>query len=359
MHEPDACSSRFSASARVSRLRGRHAILAVALLLAMALLGGCSTAAGGGDAASAGSGSSGLTLPGYPVTVTDCGVRTTYHHPPRRVVTLHQQATEMLLALGLGNRMVGTAFRTTTILPKYRTQYQQIPELAGKYEFPSYEKLLQAHPDFVYSTFDRAFSAKAGRSRERLRNAGIKTYLSRNNCTDGPVTMQTLWAELRSLGKIFHVEGRAGALIRKSKAELATAKRKLAGVDPASVFVYAINPKAPLTEGGHAISSEILRRAGGRNIFADNDKQIFSTSWEQVIQRRPEWILITGTGGAQSESVQQKKQTLLSKPGLAHVPAITHHRFAVLSQPEIRFGIRAPASVAKLARQLHPGRFHS
>jgi iron complex transport system substrate-binding protein len=153
----------------------------VALLLAMALVGGCGIAGGGGDATSAGSGSSGLTLPGYPVTVTDCGVRTTYHHPPRRVVTLHQRATEMLLALGLGDRMVGTAFRTTTILPKYRTQYQHIPELAGKYEFPSYEKLLQARPDFVYSGNSQGFAAKAGRSRARLRKAGIKTYLSRNN----------------------------------------------------------------------------------------------------------------------------------------------------------------------------------
>src|SRR5579883_691179 len=46
-----------------------------------------------------------------PVTINNCGVTQTYQKPPERAVTLSQAATEVMLALGLDKRMVGTAFQ--------------------------------------------------------------------------------------------------------------------------------------------------------------------------------------------------------------------------------------------------------
>src|SRR5690625_1085360 len=62
---------------------------------------------------------------------------------PQRVVTLEQSATEMMLALGLEQYMVGTAFLSSEILPEYKDEYSNIPVIADKY--PSKESFLEAN----------------------------------------------------------------------------------------------------------------------------------------------------------------------------------------------------------------------
>ncbi|GLW11642.1 hypothetical protein Misp01_67700 [Microtetraspora sp. NBRC 13810] len=75
--------------------------------------------------------------PGFPVTVADCGVSTTYERPPRRVVSLNQHATEVMLALGLEKSMVGTGYLDDRILPEYAPAYDRIKVLSA--EYPSCE----------------------------------------------------------------------------------------------------------------------------------------------------------------------------------------------------------------------------
>ncbi len=346
MRPPATCTPGPSEPARAPLPRRRRVVIALASLTLTALLAGCGAGTGGT------ADTRGAAPPGFPVTITNCGVTTTYQRPPQRVVTMNQHVTEIMLALGLEGRMVGTAFLDDRILPEYREEYRRIPVLAEQY--PSYEVLLKAAPDFVYGGFASAFSTQEGRSRKRLREAGIKTYLNVANCTGGPVTMKQVRRELRTVARIFGVPERAGKLIGEMNARLAAARRRLAGVEPTSVFVYDSGTKAPMTAGGHGIANEIIRLAGGRNIFAGLNDSFPDVSWEQVIQRRPEAIVILDYG---STSVKKKKQALLNKPALANVPAIEHRRFAVLPLTSAVAGIRAPHAVGELGRQLHPERF--
>ena len=83
-----------------------------------------------------------------PVTIENCGVTTTYAQAPRRAVTLNQHATEVMLSLGLADRMVGTAYMDDTILPELAEAYAGVPVIAE--EYPSKEVLLAAQPDFVF-----------------------------------------------------------------------------------------------------------------------------------------------------------------------------------------------------------------
>ena len=52
-------------------------------------------------------------------TYTNCGVRNTLTKTPERVVTIHQGATEFMLAMGLEDKMVGTAYIDDSIWPRY------------------------------------------------------------------------------------------------------------------------------------------------------------------------------------------------------------------------------------------------
>ncbi|MBC9718256.1 ABC transporter substrate-binding protein [Streptomyces sp. TRM66268-LWL] len=289
------------------------------------------------------------TAAGFPYTVTNCGVKTTFTAPPERAVTMNQHVTEVLLELGLKDRIAGTAYLDDEVLPKYAADYKSRPVLAD--EYPSYEKLLSVNPDFVYGGYASAFAGNEGRSRGALAKSGIETRLNVEGCAKSAVTMKDLYREVREVGGTFGVRERADAWVRGAEKELADTARQLKGTKPLSVFVYDSGDKTAFTAGGQGIGNEIITRAGGRNVFADLDKSFGDASWENVVERAPEVIVIYDYG---AQTVAQKKKRLLEDPALADVPAIRNKRFAVLPLSDAVLGVRAPAAVEKLAEQLHP-----
>ncbi|MEE1814858.1 ABC transporter substrate-binding protein [Streptomyces sp. SP18ES09] len=287
--------------------------------------------------------------PGFPYTVTNCGVTTTYQAPPRRAVTMNQHVTEVMLALGLEKSLVGTAYLDDAILPAYKKAYDTVPVLAK--EYPSKEALLAANPDFVYGGYASAFDAKAGRSRDDLKRSGIATRLNTEYCPSGSTSLDDLYREVRETGRTFGVADRAETWIRGARTTVAATEKRLKGVSPVSVFVYDSGDKTAFTAGGKGIGNELITRAGGRNVFADLDKTFGDATWEQVLDRRPEVIVIYDYG---TTTVAQKKKRLLDDPALRDVPAVKNRRFAVLPLSDTVLGVRVPAAVDKLAAQLHP-----
>ncbi|MGW1147459.1 ABC transporter substrate-binding protein [Streptomyces sp. NPDC002454] len=319
-----------------------------ALVLASALLAGCGTGAperrGGRDAPSA---------PGFPVTLDNCGVRTTYERPPERVVTIHQHPTEVMLALGLGDRLVGTAFPDSAPLPGHAREFRGLPVLSERE--PSFETVLAAEPDFVYGGFDSAFAAQEGRSREAFAEAGIDTRLNLEYCGRGRTSMSDAYAEIRAVGSVFGVRERADRLVAELRRRVEDAHRAVRGARAVPVLVYDSGQKTAYTAGGRSLATDVIALAGGRNVFADLDEVFGDVSWEQVAERRPEAIVIHDYEGG--GSLERKKEFLRSHPALAEVPAVREERFVTLPLAATLVGVRPPHAVAELARGLHPERF--
>ncbi|MFD7959588.1 ABC transporter substrate-binding protein [Streptomyces zaomyceticus] len=318
----------------------RRALLPAAVLLP--LLAACSAAPSAPAAQAA---------PGFPYTVTNCGVKTTYQAPPQRAVTMNQHVTEVMLALGLEKSLVGTAYLDDAVLPAYKKAYDSVPVLAK--EYPSKEALLAANPDFVYGGYSSAFAAKDGRGRDDLKRAGIDTRLNTEYCPTGSPSVDDLYREVRETGRTFGVPDRAETWIKEARATVAATGKRLKGVEPVSVFVYDSGDKTAFTAGGKGIGNELITRAGGVNVFADLDKPFGDATWEQVVARKPEVVVIYDYG---STTVEQKKKRLLDDPALKDVPAIKNRRFAVMPLSDTVLGVRVPAAVDKLAAQLHPAR---
>ncbi|OEV28811.1 hypothetical protein AN219_19830 [Streptomyces nanshensis] len=290
---------------------------------------------------------------GFPVTVHNCGTRTTYEKPPARAVTIHQHPAELMLSLGLKDRMTGTAFPDSAVLPELRKDFEAVPELAKKE--PSFETVLNAEPDFVYGGYGSAFAKNEGRSRKAFADAGIDTYLNREYCGKKQVSMQDTYDEIRTIGRIFGVRERAGKLVEDLRARVERTTRKVEGEPAVPVFVYDSGEKSALTAGGRSLGTEIIELAGGRNVFADLDDVFGDVSWEQVVARKPEVIAIYDYGGA--GNVERKKKYLLSQPALAGVPAVRNKRFVVVPLTATLVGVRPSHAVGDLARGLHPERF--
>ncbi|MFF5971722.1 ABC transporter substrate-binding protein [Streptomyces sp. NPDC012769] len=316
----------------------RRTVLPAAALIP--LLAACSTPAPAPAAKAA---------PGFPYTVTNCGTTTTYQAPPKRAVTMNQHVTEIMLALGLEKSLAGTAYLDDAVLPAYKKAYDSVPVLAK--EYPSKEALLAAGPDFVYGGYSSAFDAKAGRSREDLKRSGIATRLNTEYCPSGAPSFDDLHREVTEVGRTFGVPDRAERWNREARATVAATEKRLGGTAPVSVFVYDSGDKTAFTAGGKGIGNELITRAGGRNVFADLDKAFGDATWEQVVARKPDVILIYDYGAT---TVEQKKRRILDDPALREVPAVKNRRFAVLPLSDTVLGVRVPAAVDKLAAQLHP-----
>ncbi|MFJ6053731.1 ABC transporter substrate-binding protein [Streptomyces sp. NPDC092307] len=310
------------------------------------LISGC----GGGNTPSATS-SAGPSAKGFPVTIDNCGVKTTYRRPPQRAVSLNQHATEALLSLGVEKSMVGTGYLDDKILPEYQAAYDSVKVISK--EYPSFEVLLEAEPDFVYGGWSSTFDEKEGRSRAAFTKAGIDTHLNTEECPTGPVTVASMDEEIRTLAKIFGVPERGEERLGKLHATLDKVETQLAGVTPVKLFVYDSGDKTAFTAGGKGIGNEMIRRAGGANLFGDLDKAFGDVSFEQVAERAPEAIVIYDYG---DQSVEDKKKFLLAHPALKDVPAIKNQRFAVLPLSSTALGVRMPSAVESLAKQLHPDR---
>ncbi|MEO3766158.1 ABC transporter substrate-binding protein [Streptomyces sp. B8F3] len=319
-------------------MRSLRLFVPVSLLFAAACGGPAREDGGGGSPA------------GFPVTVGNCGVETTYERPPERAVTLNQHVTEIMLALGLEKSMVGTGYLDDEIPPAYREAYDGIEVIAD--EYPSYETLLAAEPDFVYGGFASTF--EEGRSRDALAGAGIDSYLSLEECADPPVTVDLMDREIRTVAEVFGVPQRAEKLLGELHGTLDGVRDAVAGAGAAEVFVYDSGDKTAFTAGGGGIGNEIIELAGGANVFAGLGKTFGDVSFEQVAARAPEAVVIYDYG---DQSVADKKRFLLSHPALQDVPAIRDERFAVLPLSSTVLGVRVPEAVDSLARQLHPERF--
>ncbi|WP_263250786.1 ABC transporter substrate-binding protein [Saccharopolyspora rosea] len=304
-----------------------------ALVLAVFLLAGCASTAPRQDG----------------MRIDDCGRTETFPQPPRRVVSLNQHATEILLALGLGDRLVGTAYPDDHAPPpSVAAAYAEVPKLAD--EYPSFERILEAEPDLVVGGYASAFDDSAGRGRKRLEDNGIRTLLLSESCSRAPFGMDALFADVAMFGRVLGLEDGAAELIADMRRRVAAVERRLAGVPPVDVFVYDSGEQTAFTLGGHGLGDDALRRAGARNVFADVPKNFADVSWEQVAARAPQAVVLVDYLGA---PVGAKRDYLRGHPLVSGAPGVRDGRFSTIPLVELVEGIRFPDAVERLARDLH------
>jgi iron complex transport system substrate-binding protein len=286
------------------------------------------------------------------VTIENCGVSTTYAEPPRRVVTMNQAATELMLALGLEDRLVGTAFLDDAILPAFSDAYRKVPVLARGY--PAREALIAADPDFVFAAFSSAFTDQGIGPRADL---GVTTYLSPSGCREPGgerASIATLFREIREIGRIFRVSPRAEQLVASYEADLRAIETRIGGVAGAPTVFWYDAGSPPSAGACCGMPNEILRLVGAENIFSDTPGSWTSVSWDKVIERDPDVIVLVD---APWSSAADKAKRLSAEPAFAGIGAVARHRFITIDFSSTTPGIRTVAAVRRLAEALYPEKF--
>ncbi len=287
--------------------------------------------------------------------IYNCNQIVHFEKAPQRTITVNQSATELLLALGLRDQMIGTAYMDAAIHPDLRTDYDQVPILSAK--TPGKEGLLAENPDLVYATFGGMFSDATLGNRSFLHQLDIATYVSPVSCSGDskPLTLETLLSEILEVGEIFQVSHRSQDLIANIRQRIAeTSARLTKNKKPLRVFLFDMDDRTPYTTGALGPQHLLLSLAGAENIFADIQSKMANVSWEAVLERDPEAIILINSNWSTAE---HKRHVLHTNPALRNIKAVREERLLTLDFPDTMPGIRFGESVEKLAQMLYPELF--
>ncbi len=273
----------------------------------------------------------------YPVKATSCGFTSTVAAKPKRAVTMNQGATEVMLALGLQDRLAGTAYLDDSVPAKWKKAYDSVQVLSK--EYPDHESLLAAKPDFVYASYVSAFDPVVAGSPAELAKLDIGSYNSPLGCGDDDlpaVSFDTVWNEIKTVANVFGVPERAAEIRTQQQKMLATLADQGAGKGT-KVFWYDSGDKTPLAGAGEGGPQLILDAVGATNVFADLKGGWADASWERVVKADPDVIVL---GDASWSSADDKIALLQKDPALSKLKAVREKRFVVLPYSESTPGVR-------------------
>lgn len=271
--------------------------------------------------------------------------------PPTRAVTMSQAATEMLLTLGLENRMAGTSFKEEEIYPPLQAAYEKVPVLAEKW--PSYEVFMAANPDFT-TGWEVDFT-KRGIEADKIIARHIPIFIP-DSMQSTKADLDMLFDDMIKLGEIFSVKDRSEAWVAGQKQQLAAVQDKIDKLPHKRVFVFDSEDGEPFTvfEG---YTPNLLRLIGADNVMSGQgvDKTWSKTSWESVVAADPEYIIIAdyGTSIRNEDDFNQKVEKLKASPRLQGVTAIKENHFVRVKLSEITPGVRSVDALKRLAEQIH------
>ncbi len=260
----------------------------------------------------------------------------------QRIVSTAPSVTEMLYALGLGERVVGV-----TTFCRYPPEAAAKPKI-GDYLRPNLEAIVALKPDLV------VMEATGIRRAERLPALKLNVL----EVDDG--TLAGIYESLRRIGAAAGVPERAAALRSNMQAALEDLRRRTRGLAPRRLLFVAGRTPARLEDlivvGRGSYLNELIEIAGARNAFADVGAPYLKVSLEQVLARNPEVIVDMGemaqTAGASDEQKRAVVTLWERQPALA---AVRERRvFAVASDIFVVPGPRVVEAARALARMVHP-----
>lgn len=281
-----------------------------------------------------------------PVTVSNCGTEVTFDTAPERVVTIKSTSTEMLLALGLGDRIVGTAFQDGPVPDQWATDAASLTSIADK--VPSEEVILEQQPDLVYAGWESAFAADGAGARAELATLGVNSYVSPSACQSAEqpakLSFDNIFGDIKQIASIFRVD--PSALLAKQQKTLDSIDKNGNG---RTAFWYSSGSDTPYAGAGIGAPELVLETVGLTNIAADVKATWAPLGWESVVDADPDFIVLID---ASWNTVEKKIALLESNPATASLSAVVNKRYLVLPFASSEAGVRTVEAAASLSQQI-------
>ncbi len=248
---------------------------------------------------------------------------------PQRIISLAPSLTEILFALGLGDRVVGV-----TNFCDHPPEALKKPKVGGMTN-PSLEKIIRLRPDVVLLTTD----GNHKEFEERLKKLGIKTYVFRAR------EISELPAELVKLGEALGAKERASVLAKRFKDAMDRFKKKFSKTKKQKAL-FIIWPEPLIVAGPGTAIDEAMELVGLINIAHDATARYPRYSLEEVLRRNPDIIFI----GKGHQDMREVSGRILKR--LSSVNAVRNGRVYFVSDALYRLGPRIIDGVEEIASYL-------
>lgn len=303
----------------------------------------------------------------YPLTIDNCGVPITFERAPARVVSLGQAMHEIMFALGLGDRIAGTAVWLGPVLEEFADQNAAVPRIAD--EAPSFEAVVGLAPELVLSEFEWHIGPLgAVGTREQFADLGIPTYIAPTDCvakdnSEGgngarlaPFTMDLVYQEIAELAAIFDVTSRGAALIAELRAREAEAIATVAEASGVSVLFWFTSPDIAgdaSVAGLNGAPHYMLEALDARNVITSEEEWPY-VGWETIVRSNPDLIVLADMDRRfnPGDDPAARIAFLQSDPVVSLLPAVQQGHYFLMRAEAMNPSIRTIGGIEQLAEHI-------
>ena len=271
----------------------------------------------------------------YPLTVTDDrGKSVTFTSAPKRIVTNIPSATEVIFAIGAGDRLVAV-----DDFSDYPAAAKTLPKIGGFKA--SAEKVLSFQPDLVIAT-------TTGDLIPMLEGQGTKVI------DVEPADLEAVYKSIQLIGGVLDRDAAARDLIATMRARISAISEKTKAATKVRVLheIDASDPTKIFVAGPNNFVDSIITAAGGTNVAASAKSPFPQLSLEEIVRSDPEVIVLSDAAYGATPDV------VAARPGWSSISAVRTKRLypiddALVSRP----GPRLADGVEAYAKLLHPELF--
>jgi iron complex transport system substrate-binding protein len=264
-------------------------------------------------------------------TMDDFGNTITFKNPPERIISLAPSNTEILFAIGAGDKVVGV-----TSYDDYPEEVLEIEKI-GDFNGINLERIIELEPDLVINYGDGVTEEN-----ERLLEAGIQI------AGFEPESIEEITDTILRIGEITGHKQEALDLVDEMLAQEAELVEKVQGLEKKTVF-YEIWPEPLMAAGPGSFIDQLISLAGGENVAKDADGDYPQFDLEQLIERNPEVYLTA------NDLPEKTVESIKERPGFSEIDAIKNDRIYLIDGNIIsRPGPRIIQALEMIVEAIHP-----
>jgi iron complex transport system substrate-binding protein len=283
------------------------------------------------------------------ISVTDDeGYITNMTSVPQRIISLAPSNTQILFAVGAGDRVVGI-----TDYDHYPYNFSAWIEAGnitsiGGFSTPNKETIASLNPDLIVATIINDPDVVT------LRNLGYNVIVL------NPSDVNGILQDITMVGKATGTEQNATATVNNINSEISDINAKIAASNEARPLVYYEVWTPPLMSAGStSFISDVIKKAGGQNIFENETQQYPTVSSETIVQKNPDVIMLpTEMANIGEAPFYGSLDQVKARPGWSTISAVKNDRVVIVNGDLFaEAGPRVGEQIATAAKAFYPDLF--